>query len=101
MNRRHFIGALAGSAFLPRPAAAQKPAYTQLPELTAHGELVIERPRSGKPHTGKALAAIQPHSDDIPIFAVSTYDTDYVLIQEEFAGHVLGLLQEAGHELVS
>src|SRR5579864_8389071 len=40
MNRRHFLGALAGSAFLPGATRAQKSAYLQLPELTAHGVLV-------------------------------------------------------------
>jgi hypothetical protein len=32
------------------------------------------------------------------IFAISTYDTDYVLIQEEFA-RAIDVLREAGHEL--
>lgn len=32
-------------------------------------ETTIERRVSGKPHKGKMLAAIQPHCDDIPIFA--------------------------------
>lgn len=52
--------------------------------------------------TGVLLSFIQPLSENgIPIFAVSTYDTDYVLIQEEFAGAALDLLQTAGHELAS
>ncbi len=50
--------------------------------------------------TGVLLSFIQPLSDDgVPIFASSTYDTDYVLIQEEFAAHALDALQKAGHEL--
>ena len=32
-------------------------------------EVVVERPLTGKPHSGKVLAAIQPHADDIPFFA--------------------------------
>lgn len=52
--------------------------------------------------TGVLLSFIEPLStNDIPIFAISTYDTDYVLIQEEFGRPALGLLQKAGHELVS
>jgi len=35
----------------------------------------------------------------IPIFAISTYDTDYVLIREDFAGVGLDALSAAGHEL--
>ena len=50
--------------------------------------------------TGVLLSFIEPLSSKaIPIFAISTYDTDYVLIQEEFAGAALNILQEAGHEL--
>jgi len=49
--------------------------------------------------TGILLSFIQPLSDNaIPIFAVSTYDTDYVLIQEEFSEKALSILQQAGHE---
>ena len=35
----------------------------------------------------------------VPIFAVSTHDTDYVLVSEEFVGVTLQALQDAGHEL--
>jgi uncharacterized protein len=49
--------------------------------------------------TGVLLSFIQPLSDDgIAIFAISTYDTDYVLIQEEFAGHARDVLRQAGHK---
>jgi len=52
--------------------------------------------------TGVLLSFIEPLSNNlIPIFAISTYDTDYVLIPEDFVGAALGLLQQAGHELVS
>ena len=51
--------------------------------------------------TGVLLSFIEPLSSrGIPIFAVSTYDTDYVLIQEESAGEALTALQNTGHELV-
>jgi uncharacterized protein len=49
--------------------------------------------------TGVLLSFIEPlSSNGIPIFAISTYDTDYVLIQQEFAGAALTALQAAGHE---
>jgi uncharacterized protein len=52
--------------------------------------------------TGVLLSFIAPLSSNaIPIFAISTYDTDYVLIQEEFADAALKVLEQAGHELVS
>jgi LmbE family N-acetylglucosaminyl deacetylase len=34
-----------------------------------YSEVRIERPMAGKPHLGKTFMAIQPHSDDIPIYA--------------------------------
>jgi hypothetical protein len=49
--------------------------------------------------TGVLLSFIEPLSNNgIPVFAISTYDTDYVLIQEEFARVALDTLREAGHE---
>ena len=52
--------------------------------------------------TGVLLSFIAPLSTNgIPIFAISTYDTDYVLIQEEFAGTSIHVLQQAGHELLA
>jgi hypothetical protein len=52
--------------------------------------------------TGVLLSFVQPLSNNgIPIFAMSTYDTDYVLIPQEHADRALGLLNEAGHELIT
>lgn len=49
--------------------------------------------------TGVLLSFIEPlSSNGIPIFAVSTYDTDYVLIPEEYATSALELLEKAGHQ---
>lgn len=49
--------------------------------------------------TGVLLSFIEPLSNNgIPIFSISTFDTDYVLVQEEFIGHALNMLQEVGHE---
>jgi uncharacterized protein len=51
--------------------------------------------------TGVLLSFIEPLSNHkIPIFAISTYDTDYVLIQEQFATAALKELEQAGHKLV-
>jgi hypothetical protein len=51
--------------------------------------------------TGILLSFIEPLSNNhIPIFAISTYDTDYVLVQEEFVARALEFLRLAGHELV-
>ncbi len=52
--------------------------------------------------TGILLSFIEPLSNNgVPIFAISTFDTDYVLVQKEFAGITQQLLREAGHELAS
>lgn len=52
--------------------------------------------------TGVLLSFIAPLSHSaIPVFAISTYDTDYVLVQQEFAGVTLDTLRNAGHEVVS
>jgi uncharacterized protein len=49
--------------------------------------------------TGVLLSFIGPLSNNgIPIFAISTFNTDYVLIQEQFAGAALDKLQQAGHQ---
>jgi hypothetical protein len=49
--------------------------------------------------TGVLVSFIEPLSASaIPIFAISTYDTDYVLIQEEFVTMAIRTLQQAGHE---
>lgn len=50
--------------------------------------------------TGILLSFIAPLSSaGVPIFAISTYDTDYVLTPQEGATRAINLLQQAGHEL--
>lgn len=51
--------------------------------------------------TGILASFLDPLAESgVPIFAIATYDTDYVLIREEFASAALDALQSAGHELV-
>jgi LmbE family N-acetylglucosaminyl deacetylase len=47
---------------------------------------VIERALDGKPHAGKVLAAIEPHADDIPLFAGGLVAK---LIGEGYAGYLI------------
>ena len=49
-------------------------------------DFVIERPRKGKPHKGKVLAAVQPHNDDIAIFAGGTVTK---LVEEGYTGYLI------------
>jgi LmbE family N-acetylglucosaminyl deacetylase len=69
-------------SLLGAPAAAQRPVES----FDEHGPLVIERVRTGKPHSGKVLALIQPHSDDIPIFAAGT---GFKLMDEGYTGYLV------------
>jgi hypothetical protein len=52
--------------------------------------------------TGVLASVIDPLAQSgIPIFAMSTFDTDYVLVEEQSAESALKALQAAGHELIS
>ncbi len=70
MYRRSFLTLLAAGAL----KAATEP------------EVVIERDRSSRPFAGKVLAAIQPHADDIPIFAAGTV---LKLINEGYTPYII------------
>jgi LmbE family N-acetylglucosaminyl deacetylase len=48
----------------------------------------IERKRAGKPHQGKVLAAIQAHSDDVPLYCGGTVAK---LIDEGYKGYLIRL----------
>lgn len=49
-------------------------------------ETVIEKNAEGRPHEGKVLAIIQPHNDDIPLFAGGTVAK---LIHEGYTGYLI------------
>jgi uncharacterized protein len=52
--------------------------------------------------TGVLAAFLTPLAErGVPIFAVSTFDTDYILVKEEHAATALEALRAAGHDLVS
>lgn len=76
-TRRELLRTLAGATVLRlQPAWAQQ---------GANG-VFLERPIEGTPYKGKVLAAIQPHSDDIAIFAAGTVAK---LIQEGYTGYMI------------
>ncbi len=68
MNRRRFIGGTLSGGVL-WGAGGSTPAQTQMRENAQQAEVIVEREQTGQPHKGKALAAIQPHCDDLPLFA--------------------------------
>ncbi len=94
MQRREFLDTfLAGGAFLgagPSPGqvstSADAAATARPAETMREGTIVIERAAQGTPHQGKVLAAIQPHSDDLPLFAGGTIAK---LIQEGYTGYLI------------
>jgi LmbE family N-acetylglucosaminyl deacetylase len=55
-------------------------------------DIVVERSQSGQPHKGKMLAAIQPHCDDIPIFAGGTIAK---LLSEGYQGILITLSNDS------
>ena len=54
------------------PARQPTPQPPLLHAFDAHEPLVVERARSGRPRAGQVVVAIQPHADDIPLFAAGT-----------------------------
>ncbi len=88
MQRREFLeNTLAGTAALSAgQRAAGQPAPPNSDGLTADTELVIERALPGKPHAGKVLATIAPHSDDHSILAGGTIAK---LIAEGYTGYLI------------
>lgn len=74
MQRRDFLSnSFAGSMAAAAPALPQAATNSATLEGTSYETAItIERRVSGKPHKGKVFAAIQPHCDDIPIFAGGT-----------------------------
>jgi LmbE family N-acetylglucosaminyl deacetylase len=114
MKRRKFLGRSLGAAALAPPYAAhaaQAPGRSAAlparftPAAYANAasqynpfatpdyyqytdDLVIERNNPGKPHQGKVLAAIQAHSDDIPLYAGGLVAK---LIDEGYTGYLIRL----------
>ena len=71
MDRRNFIGGgMAGGMLLNAPSTTAWQVRFRNLSFAAAPE--IERPRDDRPHAGKVLAAVQPHSDDIALFAAGT-----------------------------
>src|SRR5215471_17460298 len=80
MKRSEFFSRMAAGAFVASAASAADEGPF------AATEVQIERAQPGKPHAGKVLAAIQPHADDLPIFAGGLV---LKLIQEGYTGYLI------------
>ena len=90
MERRRFIGNVMAGAALGsgRRGRLQAAAQGVQSDATAPktDEVFVERPSTDKPHAGKVLAAIQPHADDIPIYAAGTVAK---LLSEGYTGYLI------------
>ena len=91
MERRKFIsrnialGALTPAAFA--SSGFTDPKTGKLAgSVEKKDDVIIERVSEGQPHRGKVLAVIQPHCDDIPIFAAGTVAK---LIYEGYTGYLI------------
>ncbi len=87
MERRDFINKGIALSVLGTPIAVQATSNTTpAPQSEIANDVVIERARDGQPHKGKVLAAIQPHCDDLSLFAAGTIAK---LIKEGYEGYLI------------
>lgn len=92
MERREFLGGTLSATLLgadpkSKPAAPAPGATASNAETTAGGPApVVERAQTGRPHAGKVLATIAPHSDDHSILCGGTVAK---LIHEGYTGYLI------------
>jgi LmbE family N-acetylglucosaminyl deacetylase len=90
MDRRIFLGT--------GVAAAQAPPATEEAQAGGTGSVSytvrvsIESRAPNKPHRGKVFAAIQPHCDDIPIFAGGTV---LKMVDEGYTGYLITMSNDS------
>jgi len=94
MNRREFLQSSVVSA--PLLGAGQpiprEPVSSGTGGVSYDLEITVERKREGRPHAGKMLAAVQPHCDDVPLFAGGTV---LKLIDEGYRGILINLTDDS------
>ena len=90
MRRRSFLEASLFAGQAPPPARETNAGGTG--GTSYQVEQTIERRQTGKPHAGKVLAAIQPHCDDIAIFAAGTV---LKLIDEGYTAYLITLSDDS------
>jgi hypothetical protein len=89
MKRREFMGRIwvAGAFAGVGTGVSAHPEMKPSPQQTSgSGGVFIERAVAAKSHAGKVLAAVQPHADDIPLFAGGTVAK---LINEGYTGYLI------------
>jgi LmbE family N-acetylglucosaminyl deacetylase len=96
MRRRHFLETsfLSGAAALQGQTqpAAHEPEGGGTGSTSYQLPITIERQRAGKPREGQVVVAIQPHCDDVPIFAAGTV---LKLIDEGCTGYLITMSDDS------
>jgi LmbE family N-acetylglucosaminyl deacetylase len=105
MERKEFLkkglatGALIGSSpYLSAEKSIKEPVSGKLVPRgydVDYAEVRIEKSVAGKPHQGKVLLAIQPHSDDIPLSAGGLIAK---LMDEGYTGYLCSVTDDARGE---
>lgn len=73
------------------------------PEITHEGDWACLKLQGPFPfsETGILTSFVQPLSERaIPVFAISTFDTDYVLVKQGWVDQAVAALRDAGHHEV-
>jgi LmbE family N-acetylglucosaminyl deacetylase len=86
MKRRSFLSTGMAAGLTPLSLGATQNLQSSGKIAGGAEDVVVEKSQSGLPHRGKVLAAIQPHVDDIPIFAGGTVAK---LIREGYTGYLI------------
>lgn len=95
MERRNFFGSSLSAGLMqgtPEPQIDREYQAGGTGGVSYQTPLIIERKQAGKPHAGKVFAAIQPHCDDIPIFAGGLV---LKLIDEGYTGYLITLSNDS------
>jgi LmbE family N-acetylglucosaminyl deacetylase len=95
MQRRKFLGRSlsAGILLTDTTAPTQRELQSGGTGSTSYTfEVSVQRKQAGKPHKGRVLAAIQPHCDDVPIFAGGTV---LKLLDEGYTGVLITMSNDS------
>jgi LmbE family N-acetylglucosaminyl deacetylase len=95
MDRRNFFGTSLSAGLMqgtPEPEINREYQSGGGSGTSYQLPVTIERRQSGQPHKGKVLAAIQPHCDDIPIYAGGLV---LKLIDEGYTGYLITLSNDS------
>ena len=105
MKRKDFLQKGFATGAFASTSALISPSYSTIQEENGrkvpwgydidYSEVRIERPIKGKPHQGKVLLAIQPHSDDIPLSAGGLVAK---LMDEGYTGYLCSVTDDARGE---